>query len=304
MSNPLVDHNESSEVVFDITKPIEGIKFLGLLDHSAESGNKLTGLFDWQCHRCAALNRDAVIVEPEQAFLSRWLCRQCEKATIVRFRARGSAEWVAEHTLAITGNALCHLVEDELAVDAVATERPVRGRGSQRLFAWIAVPALVALVFLGLSDMRRLSGLSATPKKGGLGPQQSSVLAQLPGQWLREDGKDRLYFGHVDPVSLRSTYVHFHQNRRPGDLVWFDVIHADPREEKLVVRLWSEPPTGEKANISHATGISEATLYIPLHGKSLTWIDIQGGKPILNVYHRVNEPPALTSPTDPKVFKN
>ena len=299
-----MDHNDSSEVVFDITNPIEGIKFLGLLDHSGESGNKLTGLFDWQCPQCGVPNRDAVIVEPEQAFLSRWLCRQCEKAMIVRFRARGSAEWVAEHTLAITGKALCHLAEDELAFDGIATERLVRGRGSQRLFAWIAVPALIALVFLGLSDMRRFSDLSASPQKGGLEPVQSTALSQLPGQWLREDGQDRLYFGHIDAVSLRSTYVHFSQNRRPGDLVWFDVIHIDPGGEKLVVRLWSEPPDGAKANMTHATGISEATLYIPLNGNSLTWIDIQGGKPILNVYHRVNETPALSSPTDPKLSKN
>lgn len=294
MPSPLIDHNESSAVVFDITKPIEGIKFIGLLDHSGGAGNKLTGLFDWECRKCGTLNRDAVIVDPEQAFLSRWLCRHCEKATIVRFRARGSAEWVAEHTLAITGKALCHLAEDELAADAVATERPVRRRGSQRLFAWITVPALVALVILGLSDMRRLSDLSASSAKSQRGPHQSGALSRLPGRWVSEDGKDRLYFGHIDAVSRRGTYVHFFQNRRPGDLVWFDVIHEDPRGEKLVIRLWSEPPDVAKANLSHKTGISEPTLYLPLRGGSLTWIDIQEGKPILNVYHRVNDAPALT----------
>lgn len=297
MPSPYIDHNESSEVVFDIVNPVEGVKFLGLLDHSGGSGNKLTGLFDWQCHRCGALNRDAVIVEPQQAFLSRWLCRHCEKVTIVRFRARGSAEWVAEHTLAITGKALCHLAEDKLAFDAVATERPVRRRGSQQMFAWIAVPALVALVLLGLSDMRRLSDSLASPTKSEQELHQSMALSHLPGQWVSEDGKDQLYFGHIDAVSRRGTYVHFFQNRRPGDLVWFDVIHVDPRGEKVVLRLWSEHPDVAKANISHETGISEPTLYLPLHGGSLTWIDIQEGKPLLNVYHRVNDASAPTSPS-------
>ena len=237
MPNPPIDHNESSEVVFDIINPVEGIKFLGLLDHSGEPGNRLTGLFDWQCQRCGSLNRDAVIVDPEQAFISRWLCRHCEKAMIVRFRARGSIEWVAEHTLAITGKALCHLTEEEFAADAAAIEHSVRRRASQRLFAWIAVPALIALVLLGLSDMQPLSDALASPTKSERGLHQSGALSRLPGQWVSEDGKDRLYFGHIDAVSRRGTYVRFFQDRRPGDLFWFDVIHEDPREEKLVIRL-------------------------------------------------------------------
>ena len=289
MPSPPIDHNGSSEVVFDIIKPIEGITFLGLLDRSGEPGNELTGLFDWQCRQCGTLNRDAVIVDPEQAFLSRWLCRHCAGATIVRFRARGSIEWVAEHTLAITGKALCHLTEEEFAADAAAIERPVRRPGSQRLFAWIAVPALVALVLLGLSDMWRPSDSSAMPTMSGPPSHQGTALSRLSGQWVSEDGKDRLHFGHIDAVSRRGTYVHFSQNRRPGDLVWFDVIHKDPKGEKLVIRLWSEHPDVAKANISPATGISEPTLYVPLHGGSLTWIDIEEGKPIFNVYHRVDK---------------
>ena len=296
MPNPPIDHNESSEVVFDIINPVEGIKFLGLLDHSGEPGNRLTGLFDWQCQRCGSLNRDAVIVDPEQAFISRWLCRHCEKAMIVRFRARGSIEWVAEHTLAITGKALCHLTEEEFAADAAAIEHSVRRRASQRLFAWIAVPALIALVLLGLSDMPRLSDALASPTKSERGLHQSGALSRLPGQWVSEDGKDRLYFGHIDAVSRRGTYVRFFQDRRPGDLFWFDVIHEDPREEKLVIRLWSEHPDGAKANVSHETGSSGPTLYIPQQGGSLTWIDIEEGKPVLNVYRRVDDAPAPTSP--------
>lgn len=304
MPNPLTDHNGSSEVVFDVTKPTDGIAFLGLLDRSGEPGNKLTGLFDWQCHGCGSLNRDAAMVEPQQAFLSRWLCRHCEQATIVRFRARGSAEWVAEHTLAITGKALCHLAEDELATDAVATETRLRKRASQRLFAWIAIPALLMLVFLGLRDMQSPSSSSASPAAIGQEPQRATALSRLPGLWVSEDGKDQLYFGRLDTASRRGTCVHFSGNRRPGDRFWFDVTHEGPRGEQLVISPWRKHLEGAEAHISPATDVSEATIYIPLQGGALTWIDIQGGRPIFKVYRRVNDRSAPESPPDLKLFKN
>jgi len=95
MSSPSVDHHEPTEIFFDVTKPIEDVSFLGLLDRSGGDGNRLTGLFDWHCRQCATLNRDAAMVEPQQSFLSRWVCGNCAQVTVVRFRARASVEWVA-----------------------------------------------------------------------------------------------------------------------------------------------------------------------------------------------------------------
>ena len=287
MPSPPTNPKGSGEVIFDITKPGEGVTFLGLLDPANEPGNKLTGLFDWQCRECGAVNRDAVIVEPQQAFLAHWLCSGCEQTLVMRFRARSSAEWVAEHTLAVTGQALCHLAEDEFVADAEATGQGRRTSGNQRVFAWIAVPALVALVFLGLSDMRRLSGSSAAPTAGAHARYEWAALSRLSGLWLSESDEDRLYFGHIDAASRRGTYVHFVGGRHPGKRMRFEVIHADPRGEQLVVRQWGEPPTGAKAQGSPAGSGVEASIHIPLAGRSLTWIDMEGDRPVLKVYHRV-----------------
>lgn len=120
----------------------------------------------------------------------------------------------------------------------------------------------------------------------------SAALSRLLGTWASADGNDLLCFVHVDAASLRGTYVHFCEGRRPGRRVRFDVIHEDPKGERLVIRQWSEDMKSVRAGTSGATGALDASIYIPLHGTSLTWIDIEGGKPVLKVHHRVSDAPA------------
>jgi len=279
MPKPHTDHHKPCELVFDITKPVGGLKFLGLLDRAGEPGHELTGLFDWQCHGCAGLNRDATVVEPQQAFLSRWVCRHCERVMVVRFRARASGDWVAGHALAITGAALCHLAEHELVADAAVDENRTKKRERQRLFALIAVPSLLVLLLLGLSDVRRLADSSAAIITHRQSVPQTGAVSRLLGSWVSEDGADRLTFTHVDPVSLEGSGVQFSGNRRPGDRFSFDITHEDVRGEQINIRPWRE-------GSGHAP---EVSLYIPANGRALTWIGIEGGKPIFRVYRRVDD---------------
>lgn len=304
MPGSTVNHNESDAIVFDITKPVEGITFLGLLDRSGQSGNNLTGLFDWRCCHCGTSNRDAVIVETEQAFLSQWLCRGCEEAMIVRFRARGSAEWVAEHTLAITGQDLCHLAEGNFVSDAVSASGNRGERSGQRLFAWIAIPALVALIFLGLSDMRRFSNVSASGGRAESPSDGSSVTARLPGRWTSDNGQDCLVFGAVDAISHRGTYVHLTDGRRAGESVRFAVISENRGGEQLIIRPLLEEADETGADLSNANGPSDVTLYIPVHGRTLTWIDTREGKPLLKAYHRIGSASASTGGAPAEFFEN
>ncbi|NLZ06444.1 MAG: hypothetical protein GXY19_14845 [Phycisphaerae bacterium] len=290
MIDSTTDCHDASERAFDVKKPPEDVTFLGLLDGLGDSGHRLTALFDWKCRECGQVNRDAVVVEPQQGFLARWSCGGCAEVTVLRFRARASADWIAEHTLAVTGSAFCHLAESEPVADTwIGASRHTAV--SQRLFALIAIPALAALVLLGLSDLRRLASLSASPLWGEPGTRGSTVLSRLPGSWRSEDGRDELYVSHVDEASQMGTYIRFSENRRPGDCVRFAVVQEESNREQLVIRQWRV-----LSGISH-TGISavaegKATLCIPLNGKSLTWTDSHGGRPTLKVYHRANDAPA------------
>ena len=287
MIDSTTDCHDASELTFDIKKPPEDVTFLGLLDGLGGSGHRLTALFDWKCRECGEVNRDAVVVEPQQGFLARWSCSGCAKVTVLRFRARANADWIAEHTLAVTGSAFCHLAENESVADTWIGSRR-HTAVSQRLFALIAVPALAALVLLGLSDLRRLANLSASPLMGESGMRGSTVLLRLPGSWRSEDGRDELYVSHVDEASQMGTYFRFSENRRPGDCVRFVVLHDDPKQDQLVIRQWRVLSGMSHAGIS-TVAEGEATLRIPLHGESLTWTDSHGGRPVLKVYHRAGD---------------
>jgi hypothetical protein len=297
MANPANDHNELDEVVFDVTKPPEGVTFVGLLDKPGEPGRQLTGLFDWDCSKCRSRNRDVAMIEPEQAFLSRWLCRRCGVPTVVRFQARPSVEWVAEHTRAVTGAALCHLIEGE----PVPVSPPLRRRGGQRIFAWIAIPALVAIVAVGLSDLRSVSGPSTASALSSRTSRNSAILSRLSGQWIRGRGSDLLCFIHMDEVAQRGTYVYFPGGRRPGLCVRFDIVDEDVEEKQVIIRPRSEPSQGATAR---PTVTSEATIHIPEHGKSLTWIEIHNGVPRLEVYNRVEDANGDLSLLDSDSSKN
>jgi hypothetical protein len=199
--------------------------------------------------------------------------------TVVRFRARASSDWVAGHALAITGAALCHLAEHELEADAAVDENRTKKQERQRLFAVIAVPALLALLLLGLSDMRRLADSSGALSTRRQSAPQTGAVSRLLGSWMSEDGAGRLTFTHVDPVSLEGSGVQFSGNQRPGDRFCFDIMHEDVRGEQINIRPWRE-------GAGHAP---EVSLYIPVDGGTLTWIAIEGGKPIFRVYRRVDD---------------
>jgi hypothetical protein len=296
MANPANGHNGLDEVVFDVTKPPKGMTFVGLLDNPGEPGRQLTGLFDWDCSQCGARNRDVAMIEPEQAFLSRWLCRSCGVPKVVRFLARPSVEWVAEHTRAVTGAALCHLTEG-----APVPVSPPRRRGGQGVFAWIAIPALVAIVAVGLSDMGQVSGPSMASALSRRASHGSVVLSRLSGQWIKGRGSDLLCFIHVDEVAQRGTYVYFPEGRRPGSCVRFDVVDEDVEEMQVIIRPRSEPSQGAA---DRPTAASEATIHIPEHGRSLTWIEIHDGVPCLEVYNRVEDANGVLIPLNSDSSKN
>lgn len=289
MSDYRQDHPQSDEVVFDITKPVDGVTFLGLLDGFGRSANRLTALFDWQCRACGAINRDAAIVEPEQGLLCRWSCSSCAEATVLRFRARASTEWIAEHTLAVTGGALCHLAEDDVAADLARSTDNRKTVGGQRTFAWIAIPGLVILILLGLSDVRRFADLSAAPAPNRRATHGSPALSRLLGSWLSDDGRDRLYFNHVNSVSRTGTYTRFFEEHGVARHMRFTVIYEDPKREQFVFRQRTERSDVPEEGDAIADGWDTA-LHIRLHGESLTWIDIDGDNPIVKVYRRAKNP--------------
>ena len=120
--------------------------------------------------------------------------------------------------------------------------------------------------------------------------RDSAALSRLLGSWASEDGRDLLCFVRVDGSSRTGTYVHFPQRRRPGRRVRFDIIHEDPAGERLVIKQWVKDAPGAKDEpTSRSEQAQDATLYIPTHGRTLTWIDIRGGKPVMKVHHRVKD---------------
>jgi hypothetical protein len=294
MSKPAKSRDGLGEIDFDVTKPPEGVKFVGLLDNAGQPGRHLTGLFDWECSKCAAWNRDVAMIEPEQAFLSRWFCRGCGTAQVVRFRARPSVEWVAGHTLAVTGTALCQLAETESGAHLSGKSGKKRRKGGQGAFAWIAVPALVALLWFGLSDMHRLSDPATASALTSSVSGKSGLMPRLRGEWVK--GADRLCFIYVDEASRSGTYVYFPEGRRPGHCVRFDVVGEDVEEEQLIIRPRSETTSRGASNAGQGVRVSEATLHISEEGTSLTWIEIHEGAPILEVYNRVDDTPGQASP--------
>jgi hypothetical protein len=127
--------------------------------------------------------------------------------------------------------------------------------------------------------MRRLAHSSAALKdQAPLAPRTGAV-SRLPGSWISENGLERLTFTQIDPVSLRGSGVRFPERGRPGDRFWFDVTHEDVRGEQVDIRPWRED-SGQG---------SEVTIYIPANGGSLTWIDIETGRPIFKVYRRAED---------------
>ena len=169
-------------------------------------------------------------------------------------------------------------------------------RRGQGLLAWIAVPALVALIVLLLSDMWRPAASAAAPGGDGVAVRRSVALPRLLGKWMSTDKGHLLCFVHVDPDSLSGTYVQFPRGCRPGWRVRFEVIHEEPEGDRLIIKQWSEDLKGVKLEPSDGTSALDVSIYIPPGGQSLTWIEIQGGRPVLKVYERVDDSAAISDP--------
>jgi hypothetical protein len=288
MTNEPQAYDDRGDSVFDVTKQNDTMKFLGLLEQPVVSDNKLTGLFDWLCPACGAPNRDAVVIEAQQGFLGHWSCDACAQSHVARFRARASAEWIAGHTLAVTGSALCHLVEDDRLTEVTPTDAERRRTGSQRVFAWVSIPVLIATIVLALSGASPLSHSSAALSGGGPSPLPlPPAVARLAGAWIEQDGDDRLYFGRFDPVAQAGSCIYFPQGQVPGRRGWFSVIHEDAAGEQLVIEYWSERAGGAPTSGAAKLLASEVMVHIPIRGRSLTWVSMQNGAPILKHYRRV-----------------
>jgi hypothetical protein len=293
------------ELAFDITKASGQIRFLGLLDKPNQSDNELTGLFDWICQACKTVNRDTVTLKPEQPFLTKWSCTHCSRATLVRFRARAGTEWVAQHTLAVTGKSFYSAAEEEQAgVHLRPRGKPPR-RGSQTMFAWIAVPSLAVIILLGVLDMRRVSNSVASPRTAQqphreltLSQQRNSTpSSRIVGYWISEARDHVVYFGPIDPVTRTGTYTRVSRGNHQAKTVRFTVFHEETRGDQLVIR--EEPEAGRPDSAvdrsprpSVSPGSSEAvevTLNVPRGGETMTRVDIRDGEPVMTVYHSVQD---------------
>jgi len=287
MPNPPANHDGSGELNFDIAKPAERVKFLGLLHPSKDSGNTFTGLFDWQCHTCGHVNRDAVIIELERGFLSRWLCDSCQEETVVRFRARSSADWITAHSLTVVDEALeCAGQDGSEAGDA--DRRTIRS-GSQRLLVWVAIPALILLIALSLTDVPRLSNALAVTARGGRKSFASRTLSHLRGYWTSQDEHQRIHFDRTESNSGSGTYMDCRQGKWLGTRFWFEVVDEDLQNQQVVIRVWEDRSIETKSKASLTAGVLRVTLHLNPQGNRLTWIEFEGDSPILKVYRRVEK---------------
>jgi hypothetical protein len=286
------------ELAFDVTKTSTQVKFLGLLGSPDKSDGGLQGVFDWTCQACGAVNRATIGVEPQQAFLSRWSCTSCSRLTLVQFRARAGAEWIAQHTLAVTGKAF-HAPPEDAGLAACARARPrTRKRDGQTIFAWIAIPALLGIILLGVMDMRRVSRTSASPHLADSGAPTSTPSTRLEGYWVSEQHDHMLCFEAVDPVSRVGTYTVVSRSSRQADTVPFKILHEEVTGEQVVIR--QEPDQLSDASESrmapasaHAgrpdSATSDVTIYVPRDGRSMTWIDMREGQPVVTMYRNAGE---------------
>jgi hypothetical protein len=291
------------ELAFDVTKASGQIKFLGLLDGSKESDNELTGLFDWICQACKSVNRDTVTLKAQQPFLTKWSCAHCSRATLVRFRARATTEWVAQHTLAVTGKAFYATAEEgQASVRLKGRGKPPRQR-SQTVFAWIAVPSLAVIILLGVLDMRRIPYSAASSRSGvqrlaDLAPNEqlnSTPSSRIVGYWVSEARDHVVYFGPIDRVLRTGAYTTAHRGDHRVSTVCFTVIHEEAAGEELVIR--EEHHTGSRdSNVGDSersaddeSRAAEVTLNVPRNGKTMTRVDIRDEQPVMTVYRNAGD---------------
>lgn len=284
MSHRHGEYDGSVEVAFDVRKPSGPIEFLGLLDGLGGFGNKLSGLFGWVCQACGTSNKDTAVIEPNQSLLMQWSCHQCSQAMLVRFLARPSTDWITQHAVAITGNAMCHMANGASTSECATRLNKRPARSSQRVFAWITVPALAAVIFLGLADMRRTGSSSASPSSERVGHASASY-AWLGGHWVSEDMSDALYFGYVNPAKRSGTYTRVSRSGRPTDIVRFEIVHEETTDDRLVLRELDGP----QDPMAPESVCANAILYIARQGTLMIRMTTQDSEPVLTVYRLADQ---------------
>jgi len=275
----LDNHEVAAELVFDVSKGSEDVKFLGFVTGLEGPRNDLVGLFAWTCRGCSCHNRSSTIIQPEQAFLARWLCASCGKVTLVQFRSRASAEWVVQHAVALTGAAFAETAESAVVVPKRRRKTRPRQPRRQGVFAVIAIPALALIIALALSDLhsvplRRGHGSEQGARQSGLAPS-----LRLAGCWVSETGDHSLYFGRIDPVSKTGSYVPILKSHQPQPWVRFTIVHEDVDGAEMVIR--DLDASGNVA--AHA----ESVLHLPKQGGTLIRVSMAQQPPVLTVYHPV-----------------
>jgi hypothetical protein len=274
-------HSESADVVFDVMNPSGPVEFLGLLQGLDGCGSELTGLFRWRCSSCDTLRQDVAIIRPQQPFLARWVCGGCSSMIVVQFRARPSAEWITAHSVAITGKALAHLTDDETrAHGSVGHNGPVRRR-RQTLLAGVAIPALIGLIFLAVSDWKRVESAAASQDRGRCAQPALGAFGRLSGYWASDDGSHTIYFRHVDAESHIGMYM---RTTRRGDFVRnvrFQIAREASAGQRLVLQ-----------ELDHEANGSGATIYVPTSGGSIMRVEMADGRPLTTTYRRVGGPSA------------
>ena len=304
VSNEPNNYDIPMELIFDITRRSGQMKFLGLSEKADESDNDLTGLFDWTCQACNTANRDTVAVKPQQVFIAKWTCSRCSRVTLVRFRARAVAEWIAQHTLAVTGKSMDAPPEDPLAVACVAACGKRLQHRRRIVLSWVAVPVLAVILLLALPDMRRVRNSSASPwasaNSATCGRGHESALAtpsaRMVGYWISERRDHVVHFSPVDPVLRTGTYVVVYRGDQQGKAVQFKVLHEETAGEQLVIR--KENASDERFVVKHRgdeiayrvqSEAAEVTFNVAKDGKSMTRLEILDGEPVMTVYYSAGD---------------
>ncbi|MBN1509288.1 MAG: hypothetical protein JW955_20755 [Sedimentisphaerales bacterium] len=303
MSQDLGNYDVPIELVFDITKTSLQMRFLGLSEKPEESGNELTGLFDWTCQACRAANRDTVVLKPQGVFFAKWTCSTCSRVTLVRFRARAVAEWVAQHTAAVTGKPVDVPVQDKRAPYASNRARSPRDK-RQAILGWVVIPVLAVVIVLGWFDMRRVSRSLASPRGEVDAPASrtrhessaSTPSSRIVGYWVSEQRDHVMHFDPIEPTVGEGTYTVVSRGDKNVETVHFKVLHEETAGEQLVIRKDGEPR--ERLVIQHngaeityrlQAESMEVTLNVAKDAKSMTRLEIRGGQPALTCYFNAAE---------------
>ncbi|MGE5293966.1 MAG: hypothetical protein ACM3VT_03995 [Solirubrobacterales bacterium] len=285
MVEPNDSHDTPAEYVFDIAKPAGRIEFCGLIEGFTGPENNLVGLFRWTCAGCGDAHHDAAAIQPNQSFLAEWSCAHCGGRFLARFRARPASDWVAQHALAITGRALCRQAERGAPQQVLVPPQGKARRSGQKMFGWIALPLLGAIIIVGSLDFKRIQASSAKPQESS-GLPSSSPYSWLGGHWISASSGDMLTFCYMNAAAGRGAYTQARRDGTRSRVVRFQIVHDDTKGGRLVLRESSE--SADSAT-PRADG-SDAILYVTKNGDSVTRVAPSGGTAVITAYHRQGKP--------------